>query len=254
MKKKYRILIADDSPNSRDVMHQALLSDDTIVESVTNGNDALNKILYSINNKQSFDLLVTDISMPQMRGDELIETIRDHKIDIKILAVTGTGDKNLLLKLMRCGIQEYMDKPFRTSELKMRVESILDKKELYKDTQRIDRTTEKPFYNSENEVSTELIFRCDINRTYADEFRAALLGWYESGKTRLIMNFTDTNDIDVTCLSILVTLCTMISLDENKRQITLKNISPDLELLIMSTRLNSIVTIEKKPFQEMVVE
>lgn len=95
------------------------------VVTAANGKDAFQMISQE---NLSPDLLVTDINMPVMGGLELIKKIKeDASFQFPILVMTGHGDKELLVELIRAGCNEYIDKPFKTSELVARISTIFEK-------------------------------------------------------------------------------------------------------------------------------
>lgn len=77
----------------------------------------------------TFDLLVTDINMPQMNGFELIEKIKDIGVDgsVKFVALTteGTEEKKELIK--KAGFMAWIMKPVQTDILRKAIEKILSR-------------------------------------------------------------------------------------------------------------------------------
>lgn len=79
------------------------------------GKDALAKIT-----KGSFDLIVTDIIMPDMEGIELILRLRRRSRDLPIIAISGggRGGPEVYLELARsCGAARVLAKPFEAAQL-----------------------------------------------------------------------------------------------------------------------------------------
>ena len=74
-----------------------------------------------------FDMLLTDIQMPKMTGIELIKTMKARNIKTPVLVLTGFGDKETLIELLREGCEDYIDKPFTEKLLLERVSSVLEK-------------------------------------------------------------------------------------------------------------------------------
>ncbi len=120
-----KILLADDSTIMRMVisLHLRRFTGASITEAV-NGQDALVKLT-----KEKFDLLLTDINMPEMNGIELIRHIRTGlKSDIPIVIITTKGevkDRDLGLSL---GANSYLTKPVSVKDLIMAVVTYLEKK------------------------------------------------------------------------------------------------------------------------------
>ncbi len=71
------------------------------------------------------DLLITDIQMPGMDGEGLIRAIRKFDKRMPMLVITGFGYKDLVVRLMRLGCSDYIDKPFGLDQIEGRVKSLL---------------------------------------------------------------------------------------------------------------------------------
>ena len=113
-----KILLADDSNIMRMVlvMHLKRFTGAQITE-VVNGKDALVKLT-----QESFDLLLTDINMPEMNGIELVRHVRTGlKSAIPIIIITTKGevkDRDLGMSL---GANSYLTKPINVKDLVMSV-------------------------------------------------------------------------------------------------------------------------------------
>lgn len=118
-----RILIAEDNPEVAQTVYQALKTEYNIYFAV-NGVEALKKI-----HTHKFDLLLTDIGMPQMRGDELVEEVRKipHYKDLPIVVLSSFGDDDTILSLLERGASDYVTKPFRRGILKGRINAQLER-------------------------------------------------------------------------------------------------------------------------------
>ena len=88
---------------------------------VPNGNEALEVLIGNQANNTPVDLLLCDIQMPGMSGTTLIETMRRRRIATPVLVITGYGDKELLVQLMRLGCRDFIDKPFSPQQIEERV-------------------------------------------------------------------------------------------------------------------------------------
>ncbi len=111
-----RILIAEDDLAISTILKKRLEYNDYEVTSTENGIDALNEL--AIN---EYDILISDIMMPQMDGLELLSNIRKKKIDIPVLFLTAKDNPNDIVKGLDLGADDYMVKPFEFSELLARI-------------------------------------------------------------------------------------------------------------------------------------
>jgi signal transduction histidine kinase len=122
---KTHILVAEDEINLMTSLKYILNACGFKVTMAPDGRKALAIIQNSVYERSVVDLLVTDIAMPGMNGEELITAIRKQAIPVPILVMTGYGNKELIIKLMRLGCQDFIDKPFGPEEMEKRVKMIL---------------------------------------------------------------------------------------------------------------------------------
>ncbi|MEN8188678.1 MAG: response regulator [Thermodesulfobacteriota bacterium] len=80
--------------------------------------------------EQPCKLIITDLMMEGLTGIELIEKIRDLKLDIPVIIITAYGELNTAIAAMRLGAADYLLKPFNSEELILRIKNCLEKQEL----------------------------------------------------------------------------------------------------------------------------
>lgn len=85
---KLSVLLVDDHRSFCELLQVVLQTDGHTVEIADNGNDALSQLRES-----PFDLVITDLEMPFMKGDELATSIRHEQPDLPIILITGHGDR-----------------------------------------------------------------------------------------------------------------------------------------------------------------
>jgi DNA-binding NtrC family response regulator len=112
-----RILLAEDTEQTRITFGAILRKAGYDVVAVADGREALSKILTLEKETNQADLLITDIRMAGLDGLQLADQLDKLRIRIPILAMTGYGDKDLVVELMRRGCLEYIEKPFEAIEL-----------------------------------------------------------------------------------------------------------------------------------------
>ena len=108
-----RILIVEDEGLIVSTLEALLKSMDIDFISVKNGLKAYEEYK---NNK--FDLIITDIFMPEMDGFQLIEKIRKEDKKIPIIVVSGFIDNETIRKIKNLGANEYIEKPFSLQDVK----------------------------------------------------------------------------------------------------------------------------------------
>lgn len=118
-----RILFVDDEESIVRLSRKMIGSLGYAVEANTNPVNALE--LFS-NDPKQFDLVITDMTMPQMRGDKLAKKIMQLKPDIPIIICTGYSEKFSEDKAKELGIRKYLNKPFDLHKLAFTIRKALD--------------------------------------------------------------------------------------------------------------------------------
>jgi two-component system chemotaxis response regulator CheY len=117
-----RALVVDDSPTMRGFVVAALESHGFEVTSAKSGFEAL-KILP----KDRFDLIVTDVNMPDINGLELVRYVRGSNVHNKIplIIISTDGRERDRERGMHLGATAYLVKPFKPEELLSLVKEVL---------------------------------------------------------------------------------------------------------------------------------
>lgn len=119
--KKIRVLIADDHSMVREGLKQLIeLEDDIeVIEQAGDGRDAIEKII----NTQP-DVVLLDINMPIMNGLEVIQELRNRKINVNILILTIHNEIEYLYKAVEIGVNGYVLKDSESDVLIKAIRSI----------------------------------------------------------------------------------------------------------------------------------
>ncbi len=123
------ILIADDEAQTCFCISVALKMKGYTTVIAGNGETALQIIQESAKSSTPIDLLVCDIDMPKISGEDLIDRLNELKIKIPTLVITGYGEKELVVRLMRKECRDFIDKPFEPVEIEKRISLILAQEE-----------------------------------------------------------------------------------------------------------------------------
>jgi len=120
MKSKNRILIAEDDPVSRRLLHSFLVKWGFEVVVATDGTEALR----SLERLDSPRLAILDWMMPGLEGPQICERIRQesNRAYVYILLLTARSQKEDLLKGLESGADDYLTKPFDAQELRARLQ------------------------------------------------------------------------------------------------------------------------------------
>ena len=114
------VLVVDDEPIARDVIARYLVTDGHRVVTAINGHEAIE--LMKVNR---FDLLITDHSMPGMNGEQLAAAVRQMRVGIGIVLVTGFGESRVDSSELQGDIDLVMRKPVPRRELRRALVSVL---------------------------------------------------------------------------------------------------------------------------------
>lgn len=119
---KPSILIIDDSLSVRKFLSGLLTKNKFNVDVAKNGYAALEKL-----NQSEFDLIITDLEMPQLTGYELIEQIRSDSRweDLPIIVLTGRASKHIEDHALKLGADEFIIKPFKEKDLIKKIKNFI---------------------------------------------------------------------------------------------------------------------------------
>ncbi|WP_136607511.1 response regulator transcription factor [Paenibacillus dokdonensis] len=121
----YKVFLVDDEPFIVEGLYSILDWSDyqlEIIGSAENGKEALASL-----QEHPADILITDITMPEMTGLELIREARALFPDLKIIILSGYNEFNYVKEGMKYGIENYLLKPINVEELKQTLKSTVDK-------------------------------------------------------------------------------------------------------------------------------
>ena len=125
-KEKKKILVVDDYLPTRRLIIDALnQSSQYEVNEAENGEDALRLF-----NKDSYDLVISDIMMPGMSGMDLLNRIREKNVFTAVIMITGNSTVDLTVNAIKKGAVDFLTKPFDIDDLLFRVDIHLRGKEL----------------------------------------------------------------------------------------------------------------------------
>lgn len=119
-----KLLVVDDIKSNRDLLKEMLLSYGFNVQTASSGKSAL-QLLY----KEHFDLILLDLNMPDLQGEEVLSIIRkEFEVRIPIIAVTAQGFSDSKEQLAKLGFDDYVSKPFLWEDLLKSIHVVTDGK------------------------------------------------------------------------------------------------------------------------------
>lgn len=114
-----RLLVVEDNASLLESIVQ-ILRDEFAVDTALNGEEGLFLALQNI-----YDAILLDVMMPEMDGFEVIQKIRDEKIETPVLFLTARDSLEDRVKGLDFGGDDYIVKPFQAPELKARIRALL---------------------------------------------------------------------------------------------------------------------------------
>lgn len=104
--KKGNLLIVDDEPILVEFLKATLEEFAEKIFTGSNGLEALKAL-----DQETIHCIICDINMPKMNGVELIQKIREKKIEIPFIFYTGHGNHKLMMEAVKFGAFDFLDKP-----------------------------------------------------------------------------------------------------------------------------------------------
>ena len=124
MKKTFKLLIIDDNKEILDALCEFLSKKKYDISSANNGLEGLK---YLEKEEQGFDVVITDLIMPDISGVALISIIKKRFPDTLVIAITGWGEHPEALAT-EAEADHVMEKPFELSELEKSLKKLLSSK------------------------------------------------------------------------------------------------------------------------------
>jgi two-component system response regulator PilR (NtrC family) len=137
---KSRILVVDDEPGMREFLEIMLQKDNYIVETASDGSEAINKIESAL-----FDLAVVDVQMPVMNGIEVLKRVNEKSPETTVIMITAFASHETAIEAMKLGAYDYITKPFKIDEIKLVIKKALDKKRLERENSRLRKELETKY-------------------------------------------------------------------------------------------------------------
>ena len=178
-----RVLVADDDPIMLEMMQARLSNEATTVVCVENGRDAWERL-----SRESFDLAVVDLGMPELDGFGLIAHLRQtpRTIDLPIIVATSRDDSEAIEKAFAAGATSFVTKPVNWSLFAYQVKFVLRSGRIERDLRQAraaadvaNRTKDSLFHLLGHELRTPLnvlvsfagVIERDLKDTLTDEQR-----------------------------------------------------------------------------------
>ncbi len=115
-----KILVVDDEAPLREILQRGLTQMGGYwVEVAQNGQEAIEKV-----EKEIFDLILTDLMMPEMDGMELLKILKGTRPEIPVIMMTAYGSIDTAVEAMKIGANDYITKPVDLRDLLLRISKV----------------------------------------------------------------------------------------------------------------------------------
>lgn len=118
---KYRILVVDDELLIRDLLYDFFSSQDWDIIVAEGGNKAIEYL-----KNQNFDIVLTDLKMPDMDGMALASRIRELYRGLPVVIMTGYPSLDSAIEALRYKIDDYIIKPFNVNHLFKTIKRVVE--------------------------------------------------------------------------------------------------------------------------------
>ena len=122
---KFTILVADDEKNIREGLREALALDGYEVATAADGQEALETVT-----RGEVDLLITDLKMPRLSGEELLKNVTAQLPTMPVIILTGHGTIESAVQAMHDGAYDFLTKPVNLDRLSLLVKRALTSREM----------------------------------------------------------------------------------------------------------------------------
>jgi CheY-like chemotaxis protein len=112
MSENAKILVVDDEEVVRLSIRKALKKENYNIDDVSSAADAINSL-----EQNHYDIVLTDLMMPEMDGMQLLEHIRKQDRQMRVIMVTGYATMSIAMKALKLGAFDFIAKPFTREEL-----------------------------------------------------------------------------------------------------------------------------------------
>ncbi len=117
---KKKILLVEDEEHLLKTIQLNLEMENYAVTTAITGYEALKEF-----RKDSFDLIILDVMLPEMNGFDVCEEIRKENTKVPVLFLTAKASSNDRIQGLKIGADDYLTKPFNLEELLLRVEILI---------------------------------------------------------------------------------------------------------------------------------
>lgn len=197
-----KILVIDDERSIRNTLKDILEFEKHKVSLADNGKSGLEMI-----DNENFDLIFSDIKMPEMDGLELLDAVNERGIETPIVMISGHGNIETAVDSIKKGAFDFIEKPIDLNRLLVTVRNALDKKTLVAETKNLKKKIAQRHQMIGNSPAIEKV-REMIHRVAPTDARILITGANGTGKevvARLLFEYSKRSAeayVEVNCAAI----------------------------------------------------
>lgn len=121
---RHSILVVDDELLIRDLLYDYFQEQSWDITVAESGPTALKRL-----SEGEYDVLLTDLRMPEMDGSTLIDEVRERYPEMPVVIMTGYPSVETAVKALRQRVDDYLTKPFNVTKLYKAVEEALGRRQ-----------------------------------------------------------------------------------------------------------------------------
>ena len=127
-----KILIVEDDKELRELFGRVLMKQGYDIKETSNGKEALEAL-----HQDFYDIVISDIMMPEMDGYELVSTLRKEGNHIPVLMITAKDAFDDMRQGFQSGTDDYMVKPVNVNEMVLRVGALLRRAQMMSERRQV---------------------------------------------------------------------------------------------------------------------
>ena len=174
-----KILIVDDDDTLRETLMIYLSSKNFECYEAING-----KIAYEMMQKEDYDIVISDIEMPEMNGIELLKKATDICPTTMFIIITGFGSLETAVQALREGAYDYITKPLKFADLGLKIEKLLTHKKIIFENQMLKQELNRK-YDFQNIIGESEIMKnvfSQIEKVSSSDSNVLISGKSGTGK------------------------------------------------------------------------
>lgn len=125
MRRDAKILIADDNERICFMLKEGLVEEGFNADIVYDGKYAIKSI-----SKKNYDVLLLDINMKEVSGDEVLKYIRENQPNLQVIVITGMSDLRTAVEIMKLGAYDFLPKPYNLQQLLLTLGRAIEHRDL----------------------------------------------------------------------------------------------------------------------------